>query len=81
MFARAREVIVGQYDLAVLELACKMYTENRSKTDIYRYLKSIKLVPSKIAAVMHLVECIKDNEHVVMDNYANYVAALRAAKE
>ncbi len=67
-------------DVNILEIACKLYYEGKSKNENYEYLKRVLPNKSKTQAVLHIIECLKDSEHPVIPTYADYVDAARQAK-
>lgn len=67
-------------DVNILELACKLYCEGKSKAVNFEYLKNTMPNRHKISAVLHIVACLLDDNHPIIPTYINYIEAAREAK-
>lgn len=65
-------------NLTIMELACILYERNSTKKQNFNYLKQLKISADKIAIVINIVECLKDNDKIVIPNYSNYVTIIKS---
>ena len=67
-------------DKKIIELACQLYYENKSKESNLAYIKLVVKDAHKILYILHIIECLVNEYHPVIPVYKEYVDATRLAK-